>query len=1451
MPNQKPSFPAARVTDPISCMEGIIVGGEDTVLIGGTAKPIACKDCKAKQLKGNPVNVSTGAKIVPAETDFSLPAPMPFAMDHFYASDTPFTGLLGQGWRTGFETYCDADAKRTRLVDIQGRWIDFAALAPGEEQLCPSETLWLARGTLDKTIPWDERWQWLPEFYRHNPDLFILTPGEGEYLVFEAAVKPAPTEDNPHPLAAGRFDLVAVADRHGYATTLRWRTAHNAANQAVRVPEFLHDSAGRIYRVHSIALPEADRRHWQSFRPDTDNGMRIAGINLAYDPLRDERTPADLAALRDLRVTEWLVRYRYSQAGDLIEVQDGEGDWTRRFEYEQHMLVRHQTPGIDADGVGRDVRYVYDRLDPDGKVIRQEQTGGLDYAFLYGEYATQVIDSLGRKTVYRFQGEAGLRRLIEQHNPDGGVLKFDYTNDGKMLRQTDPLGRQTHFRYSSQGEYLGSTTPLGHRSDLFRDPATGLVTSTRDAAGGITRTQRDAQGRITYVKGPGGGKTQFAYDNPVFPDRPSAITDARGGQKIPAYNALGQIKSFTDCSGQTTRYRHDRKGRLLEVETADGKRQIYERDKKGRLTALIRPDSVNEVVAYDRAGNLVKALDAEGRPVEMAYDRYGRLIERRVWTGGKDDRIVNNRDGWSVTTYQYDLAGRLTRLTNAAGASMAFSYDPMDRLIQETGFDGKSCTYAYNLAGELTASIDNKGEADAVEIRYEFDAGGRLIARHIPACEGGYADTHRFYYNKRDQLVCATTFDSQAGFAYDAAGRLIAGTQSGTDGHCHTLGYGYDILGNRNQVILPDGRSIDTLMYGSGHWHQVAFDGQPLIDVERDSLYREVNRTYGSGSQCLVPHPLTRTQNYTSLGQLGTVRYTRGDKLIERYHHQYNALGLLERLEREGGDVHHVTRYGYDAQQRLGYWDMHDVIPIQPTAGDPFPKPGYRQTRSETYAYDPAGNPVMPGTVMQRDPVSNLPVYTTPQEWAAIVQANAGKADFNLLGATPARADRIAKLGDAFHDEYDGRGNVVKRRTADGRWEFAWNALNQMTASRHYPNGASEPAWAAKYDYDAFGRRVYKLVLDMGRMRRDEQGEVIEESVSGQFMRYLWDGDRMMQEIHATHTRTIVYEPHSFVPLAQLIGPRLPGPELSPEEREAKRNAQVELMPLLANSALPQEAKQAVLSQLRGQAGEGETQLFLFVTDHMGTPYRMLNAATHEAVWERTQDPWGNTIGEWMSGELKPECRPNLRFQGQQWDWETGLYYNRYRYYDPIMRRYLSQDPIKLAGGLNYYSYPTNPVSYIDPMGLDKIGTAIDIADKGKTWWDKAKEIMDIPENYEKGKQGGLEYKKAMCAAEEREKQRIANEEMSPYSAAVARRAEEISIVASKGVGPVTEAANEGRTTLGATAAGFYAGQRPSCEAIARSEAAKKEQERAAMPDCPSGKANPLICKGPYTGNGY
>ena len=79
----------------------------------------------------------------------------------------------------------------------------------------------------------------------------------------------------------------------------------------------------------------------------------------------------------------------------------------------------------------------------------------------------------------------------------------------------------------------------------------------------------------------------------------------------------------------------------------------------------------------------------------------------------------------------------------------------------------------------------------------------------------------------------------------------------------------------------------------------------------------------------------------------------------------------------------------------------------------------------------------------------------------------------------------------------------------------------------------------------------------------------------------------------------------------------------------------------------------------------------------------------------------GNTLrAQWI--EQAEDDRPiqNLRFQGQYFDEETGLHYNRFRYYDPDVGRFVSQDPIGLLGGDNLYQYAPNPSGWVDQLGL-------------------------------------------------------------------------------------------------------------------------------------------------------
>ena len=119
-------------------------------------------------------------------------------------------------------------------------------------------------------------------------------------------------------------------------------------------------------------------------------------------------------------------------------------------------------------------------------------------------------------------------------------------------------------------------------------------------------------------------------------------------------------------------------------------------------------------------------------------------------------------------------------------------------------------------------------------------------------------------------------------------------------------------------------------------------------------------------------------------------------------------------------------------------------------------------------------------------------------------------------------------------------------------------------------------------------------------------------------------------------------------------------------------------------------------------------RIYHYHTDHLGTPQELTNDRG-EVVWLNYQMAWGGSFSQLnhvynldgldvSADELQP-----FRFQGQFFDGETGLHYNRFRYYDSDVGMFISRDPIGLLGGSNVFQYAPNPVRWIDPWGLAKL----------------------------------------------------------------------------------------------------------------------------------------------------
>ena len=89
--------------------------------------------------------------------------------------------------------------------------------------------------------------------------------------------------------------------------------------------------------------------------------------------------------------------------------------------------------------------------------------------------------------------------------------------------------------------------------------------------------------------------------------------------------------------------------------------------------------------------------------------------------------------------------------------------------------------------------------------------------------------------------------------------------------------------------------------------------------------------------------------------------------------------------------------------------------------------------------------------------------------------------------------------------------------------------------------------------------------------------------------------------------------------------------------------------------------------------------------------------ARGSTVWHARIDPYGLAHVDTATTFDMP-----LRFPGHYFDIETGLHYNRFRYYDPVLGRFLQSDPSGVKSGVNLYAYSSNPLVEVDLDGLAK-----------------------------------------------------------------------------------------------------------------------------------------------------
>ncbi|PUK31006.1 RHS element core protein, partial [Salmonella enterica] len=1253
--------PAARQGD-MTQVGGPIVQGSAGVLIGAPTG-VACSVCptgEASPKYGNPVNPLLGAKVLPGETDIALPGPLPFVLSRAYSSyrtKTPApVGLCGPGWKLPSDLWLQLRGDGLILNDNGGRSVHFEPLAPGEIQYSRSESFWLARGgaaSQHNSHPLSVMWGMLPEAVRLCPHIYLATNSpQGPWWVLGWAERvPGADEALPAPLPPYRV-LTGVVDGYGRRLTYHRDGAYGGAVTAVT------DSTGRRYRLvlttqaqraaqaasasssslspapssfPSFSSPPSPRSpsSWSETLPVTacgeDSGIRLSAVWLVEDPACPDALPS-----------QPLVRYGYTARGELEAVYDRSGAEVRRFEYDAGQpgrMTAHRYAGRPAS------RYRYDDA---GRVTEQVNPEGLGYAFAYEKNKITVTDSLGRREVLHTEGEGGLKRVVMKASADGSVTRSRYDASGRPEWQTDATGRKTTYSPDvATGKLTAVTGPDGRKTKYSYNDRQQLTTTVYPDGLRSTR-EYDERGRLTAETSRTGETTRYSYDNPQS-ELPSGIHDATGSSKTMRWNRYGQMVAFTDCSGYETKYEYDRFGQMTAVHREEGQSIYRSYNRRGQLTAVRDSQGRETRYDYNDAGDLITVTGPDGNRTETQYDGWGKALS--TTQGGLTRRM------------EYDAAGRVTQLTNENGSHSAFTWDTLDRLTQQTGFDGRVQRYGYDLTGKLTQSED-----EDLVTHWHYDASDRLTHRTVNGLEA-----ERWQYDEHGWLTELSHLSEEQRVAvyygYDNKGRLIRERQTVSDPQTNELlwqhetlqGYSEQGLANR---FKPDNLPpVEWLTYGSGYLAGMKLGDMPLLEYTRDRLHREVLRRFGSDT---LPESYELTTTYTPGGQL---------------HGQHLTLPQLNREYGydEGGRLVRIS--GPQQTREYRYSDTGRLTSVHTTS----------TTLDITlpYATDPAGNR-LPDPEFYPDSASTV--------WAdnRITEDMQYLYRYDKYGRLTEKTDRIPE-------------GVVIRMNDERTHRYEYD--NQHRLVHYVRTQHGETQAEGRYLYDPLGRRVGKRVWKRERVHWSDTR--MELSRRPYVTWYGWEGDRLTTIQTGQSRVQTLYAPGSFTPLVRIetdAAEQAKAQHRSLAEKlsqEGSEDGQAVQLPAALTAMLDrlegELRRNAVSEESRAWlAGCGLTpeqmaeqlepeytpqrKIHLYHCDQRGLPLALVTP-DNTVAWRGEYDEWGN-----LSGEENPEhLELVIRLPGQQYDEESGLYYNRHRYYNPGQGRYITQDPIGLKGGWNLY----------------------------------------------------------------------------------------------------------------------------------------------------------------------
>ncbi len=1132
--------------------------------------------------------------------------------------------------------------------------------------------------------------------------------------------------------------LTTLSYSSGRLSTITDPDPDGAGSLAAPVTSFSYDSTDRMTRLTD---PRSNGTTWVY-----DGAGRVAEIQ------RPDSVAEHLTPLQDWGLSGGGLTTPVLAVEAQAYYQDGETNyWASRLDWlgfgratqQQNPLGYESVSYRDgnglawlaADPLARRTRLFYDSKGNPTKVVfpddnKEEYTYNTTFSLV-----TTRKEAGNQVTTYTRDASTGNLTQITQPDPGDSsgtpTIGYDYYTGGWLKTITDPRGNTTTLVYDStiknrltQVIYPEGTCSSACPSVTYDYDSAGNQRRRTDERGYSTTVVYDNLNRSTQLILPveSGSNPVYTYGYDAASNQITAINPL-GKITTQGYDSLNRRTSVTDPLSHTWTYTYDNNHMLRRVTDPLSHKTTYSYDAADHLVGVTDALVHTWVYDYDAAGQRVAVTSPLGHTTSYAYHLRGWLQTVTNPLLG-ELRYGYNANGDQTTITEYDPGPPSQTFTTT------YAYDNLHRLTRYTDPRGNAITYTYDRAGNrlsVEGSVRGNSAADADE-----GSGCSCECSCDPCAVEMDHGTFSFTYDKRNRRVTVKDkLGNVTTVAHDPAGNCTSVQLAHTEltGPNPPTEYGYDAQNRIKWIKDPNGYYVTFTFDLAGRQETVKDPDNNVTTYVYDDAGRHV--------RTLDPNNKTTTYVYDNANRLTEV----ADRMNRRTSYVYDDADRRTQeqwLNGSGSSIRTFT-YVYDDDNRLtGAQDPASVHtygydnagrPTSVNASSPLGMPQVLLT----YTYDGLHNRIGlrdnlgAGGVLSYTYNGNhdltevsLKVGSTNGPKVTFTYDTLNRPD-GITRTSPGGATITTAIGYDLNDRlttithsvgavtlalytyhYDARNRVdgYTGGADEGSRTYVYDLTNQLTTVKNASTGSD----LESYTYDPAGNRTQangvtygtpgtgNRLLDDGvhTYTYDDEGNMLtrRKISNGDLTTFTWDyRDRLTSVQTSTVYDTFTYDVHN-----RRIGKVTNGGAQQWTAYD-EANPYVDFSgSTLTKRYLYGRAVDKLFASTDATAGSTSW----YMTDRLGSVRQNVNASG-SPVNTITYESYGK-----ISSETAPANGDRFKYTSREWDSEIGLQYNRARYYNPGVGRWISEDPIGFKGGdNNLYRYVKNsPVQFSDPSGL-------------------------------------------------------------------------------------------------------------------------------------------------------